>query len=158
MSVLDDFVQMRLYRKRAVELEKAAEDFLPVSVQRRYLVAADHYRQLADAEERSERARAISRLVHWKGKVRNPEDGFAQKIAFRRSPLFPADVLEEIIRGLLKRAAKNARLQTTSSLQERKGTEIRSSQEPRPLVLPRSDRVPLRKTSPTRRAKARARL
>ena len=165
MSVLDDFVRMRLYRKRAVELEKAAEGCLPMSVQRRYLVAADHYRQIADAEERSERARAISRLVYWKKKVRSPDNGLAggtaQNIAFRRSPISPADLMEEVVRILLKRAVKNARLQTMSSQQHERvedQSEIRPSQKLVPVSSPQSNRATLRKISIPRRARTRARL
>lgn len=78
MSVLDDFVRMRLYRKRAAELERAAEDLLPVDVQERYRAAAGHYRLLAEAEERSEKARAIGRLTNWKGLRKSAQPGVAR--------------------------------------------------------------------------------
>lgn len=163
MSVLDDFVRMRLYRKRAVELEMAAEGSLPTSVKDRYLIAAGHYWQVADAEEHAERATALSRLAHW-NKASNPENRFARatahKIAFRRTPLIPADLMEEVVRVLLKRAAKNAPLRTTWSLPnvypEDQG-RIRNSHKVVPFSLSRSDKAPPRKTSFARRAKTRAR-
>jgi hypothetical protein len=58
MSVLDDFVRMRELRKRAAEHEQAAADpSLPTNVRTRFVQIANHYRGLADWDERTERAR-----------------------------------------------------------------------------------------------------
>jgi hypothetical protein len=57
MSVLDDFVRIRLYRTRASEFELLAETE-PLSEARvRYRIVARHYRELADREEQSDKAR-----------------------------------------------------------------------------------------------------
>jgi hypothetical protein len=64
MSVLDDFVRMRDLRKRAAEYEQAAADpSLPTNVQTRYVLIANHYRVLADWDERTERARWRAKAV-----------------------------------------------------------------------------------------------
>jgi hypothetical protein len=58
MSVLDDFVRKRDFRKRAAEYEQAAADpSLPTNVRTRFVLIANHYRVLADWDERTERAR-----------------------------------------------------------------------------------------------------
>jgi hypothetical protein len=66
MSVSEDFERVRELRKRAADYERAAADpTLPASVRTRYVLIANHYRVVADGEERAERARwrakAISR-------------------------------------------------------------------------------------------------
>jgi hypothetical protein len=62
MSVLDDFARMRLYRTRASEFELLAETE-PVSEARlRYRIIACHYGELADREERSDKARMAQHL------------------------------------------------------------------------------------------------
>ena len=68
MSVLDDFVRMRESRKRAAEYEQAAADpSLPTNVRTRLVLIANHYKEFADWDERTERARwrakAISRAT-----------------------------------------------------------------------------------------------
>jgi hypothetical protein len=57
MSVLDDFVRMRLYRERASEFELLADAEVSPEVQSRYRVVARHYRELADREEQADKAR-----------------------------------------------------------------------------------------------------
>ena len=68
MSVSEDFERVRELRKRAADYERAAADpSLPTSVRTRYVLIANHYRVVADGEERAERARwrakAISRAT-----------------------------------------------------------------------------------------------
>ncbi len=62
MSVLDDFVRMRLYRNRAAEFEELADTALVPTAQRRYRTIARHYRELADREERADKARMAERI------------------------------------------------------------------------------------------------
>jgi hypothetical protein len=62
MSVLDDFVRMRLYRKQAAEFEWLADNALVSNVQRRYRAIARHYSELAEREEQADRARMAERL------------------------------------------------------------------------------------------------
>jgi hypothetical protein len=62
MSVLDDFVRMRLYRKRAAEFHWKADNATIATVQRRYRTIARHYSELADREEQSDKARMAERL------------------------------------------------------------------------------------------------
>ena len=62
MSVLDDFARMRLYRKRASEFELLPETE-PLSAARLgYRIVARHYRELADREEQSDKARMAEHL------------------------------------------------------------------------------------------------
>jgi hypothetical protein len=64
MSVLKDFERIRDLRKRAAEYEQAAVDpALPANVRSRYILIANHYRVVADAEERAERARFRARAM-----------------------------------------------------------------------------------------------
>jgi hypothetical protein len=68
MSVSEDFERMRELRKRAAGYERAAADpSLPTGVRTRYVLIANHYRVVADGEERAERdrwrAKAISRAT-----------------------------------------------------------------------------------------------
>ena len=62
MSVLDDFVRMRLYRKRAAEFQWLADNATIATAQRRYRTIARHYSELADREEQSDKARMAERL------------------------------------------------------------------------------------------------
>ena len=62
MSVLDDFVRMRLYRERASEFELLAEAEPLPDARLRFRIIAQHDRELADREERSDKARAAQRL------------------------------------------------------------------------------------------------
>jgi hypothetical protein len=69
MSVSEDFGWMRALRKRAADYERAAADpSLPTNVRTRHVLIANHYKVVADGEERAERARwrakAISRATH----------------------------------------------------------------------------------------------
>jgi len=57
MSVLDDFVRMRLYRERASEFELLADAEVSPNVQSRYRIVARHYRELAEREEQADKAR-----------------------------------------------------------------------------------------------------
>jgi hypothetical protein len=62
MSVLDDFVRMRLYQKRASEFELVAETESLPGVRLRYRIIARHYRDLADREEQADKARLAERV------------------------------------------------------------------------------------------------
>jgi hypothetical protein len=62
MSVLDDFVRMRLYRTRASEFELLAETEPLSEVRLRYRIIARHYRERADREEQSDQARMAEHL------------------------------------------------------------------------------------------------
>ena len=62
MSVLDDFLRIRLYRKQAAEFQWLADNASIASVQRRYRAIARHYSELADREERADKARMAERL------------------------------------------------------------------------------------------------
>jgi hypothetical protein len=57
MSVLDDFVRIRLYRERASEFELLVEAEASPDVRRRFRVIARHYRELMDRELRADNAR-----------------------------------------------------------------------------------------------------
>src|SRR5262249_25736875 len=62
MSVLDDFLRIRLYRKQAAEFQWLADNASIAGVQRRYRAIARHYSELADREERADKARMAERL------------------------------------------------------------------------------------------------
>ncbi len=62
MSVLDDFARMRLYRDRAMEFENLADAAVLPAAQRRYRTVARHYKELADREERADKARMAERI------------------------------------------------------------------------------------------------
>ena len=66
MSVLDDYVRIRAFRKRAAEFEQLADAALSPSVQLRYRAIARHYRELADREEQIDKARMAERLKRLK--------------------------------------------------------------------------------------------
>jgi hypothetical protein len=57
MSVLDDFVRMRLYRERASEFELLAETEVSPDVRLRFRTVARHYRELEDREVQADKAR-----------------------------------------------------------------------------------------------------
>ena len=62
MSVLDYFLRMRLYRERASEFELLAETEDSTDVRLRYRIVARHYRELAEREEKADKARMAKRL------------------------------------------------------------------------------------------------
>jgi hypothetical protein len=62
MSVLDDFARVRLYRQRASEFELLAETETSADVRLRYRIVARHYRELAEREERADKARITERI------------------------------------------------------------------------------------------------
>lgn len=62
MSVLDDFLRIRLYRKQAAEFQWQADNASDPSVQRRYRSIARHYSDLADREEQADKRRVVERL------------------------------------------------------------------------------------------------
>ena len=62
MSVLADFARMRLYRTRASEFEVLAETEPVSDVRFRYRIIARYYRELADREERADKARVTEHL------------------------------------------------------------------------------------------------
>jgi hypothetical protein len=70
MSVLDDFARMRLYRTRASEFELLAETEPLAEARLRYRIIARHYRELADREERADKARMAQHLELLKQKRR----------------------------------------------------------------------------------------
>jgi len=66
MSLLDDFARMRVYRAKAAEFQRLADDAPIPAVQRRYRVIAGHYSELADREEQADKARMAERLARLK--------------------------------------------------------------------------------------------
>jgi len=62
MSVLDDFARMRLYRTRASEFELLAETEALREARLRYRIVARHYKELADREERADKAKMAEHL------------------------------------------------------------------------------------------------
>jgi hypothetical protein len=62
MSVLDDFVRMGLYRKKAAEFQCLADNASALSAQRRFRTIARHYSELAGREEQADKARMAERL------------------------------------------------------------------------------------------------
>jgi hypothetical protein len=62
MSVLDDFMRIRLYRKQAAEFQWLADNAWAPTVQRRYRSIARHYSDLADREEQADKTRMAARL------------------------------------------------------------------------------------------------
>jgi hypothetical protein len=62
MSVLDDFLRMRLYRKRAAKFHWLAGNAALPTVQRRYRTIARHYSELVDREEQCDKTRMAERL------------------------------------------------------------------------------------------------
>jgi len=62
MSVLDDFTRMRVYRERASEFELLAETEDSLDVRLRYCIVGRHYRELAEREEKADKARTAARL------------------------------------------------------------------------------------------------
>ncbi len=62
MSVLDDFARMRLYRNRASEFELLAEAEPLPEARLCYRVVARHYRELADRDERADKAKVAQTL------------------------------------------------------------------------------------------------
>jgi hypothetical protein len=62
MSALEIFVRIRQYRNRADEFFRLAAGAFSLEVRERYLVIADHYITLADAEVHSDRLARKKRL------------------------------------------------------------------------------------------------
>jgi hypothetical protein len=62
MSVLDDFARMGLYRKKAGEYQSLADNASVPGTQRRFRTIARHYSELANREERADKARMAERL------------------------------------------------------------------------------------------------
>jgi hypothetical protein len=59
---LIEFVRMRRYRERASEFELLAENEPLSEVRLRYRIIAHHYRELADRDERNDKAKWLSAL------------------------------------------------------------------------------------------------
>jgi hypothetical protein len=57
MSLIDAFVRMRRYRERASEFDLLAENEPLSEVRLRCYIIARHYRELADRDERSDKAK-----------------------------------------------------------------------------------------------------
>jgi hypothetical protein len=72
MSVLDDFLRIRLYRTQAAEFQWMADNASVASVQRRYRGIARHYSDLADREEQADKAKMAERLEQLRLKRRAP--------------------------------------------------------------------------------------
>jgi hypothetical protein len=66
MSLIDDFVRMRRYRERASKFELLAENEPLSEVRLRYRIIAHHYRELADRDERNDKAKMVERLEMFK--------------------------------------------------------------------------------------------
>jgi hypothetical protein len=62
MSVLSDFESMRIYRQRALEFARLADASLLSDVRYRYQLIANHYAELANTVERSDKAKTTPRL------------------------------------------------------------------------------------------------
>ena len=62
MWVLSDFESMRFYRKRALEFEQLADASLLTDERYRYRQIANHYTELANTVERSDKAKINPRL------------------------------------------------------------------------------------------------
>ena len=62
MSVLDDFVRMRLYRERASEFDLLAETEVSPDVRLRFYTVARHYRDLADRVKQADKARMAEQI------------------------------------------------------------------------------------------------
>jgi hypothetical protein len=62
VSLLNDFARMRLYRERASEFELLAENEPLSEARLRYRIIARHYRELADRDERSDKAKIAEGL------------------------------------------------------------------------------------------------
>jgi hypothetical protein len=62
MSVLDDFARIRLYQTRASEFELLADTEQLREARLRYRIIARHYRELANREERADKARITQHL------------------------------------------------------------------------------------------------
>jgi hypothetical protein len=66
MSVLDDFMRIRLYRNRAGEFERLTHTSSSANIRDRYRLIADHYARMANAEAQSDKARVAERLERLK--------------------------------------------------------------------------------------------
>ena len=62
MSVLDDFVRIRLYRERASEFELLAKTEAFPDIRLRFGIIARHYRELMDRELQVDKARFAERM------------------------------------------------------------------------------------------------
>jgi hypothetical protein len=62
MSIFDDIARMGLYRKKAAEFQSLADNTSVPGTQRRFRTIARHYSDLADREERADKARVAERL------------------------------------------------------------------------------------------------
>jgi hypothetical protein len=83
MSVLNDFMRMRLFRKQAAEFNWLADNAPEPGVQRRYRSIARHYSELADREEQADKTRMAERLEQ----LRRKREQTATRIAFPSKPL-----------------------------------------------------------------------
>jgi hypothetical protein len=73
VSLLEDFARMRLYRNCASRYELLAERELLPEVRVRYRVIARHYRDLADREEQSDKAKIAKHLALLEKSVGNQQ-------------------------------------------------------------------------------------
>ncbi len=70
VSLLQDFARMRLYRTRASEFELLAETEPLPEARLRYRIIARHYKELAEREEQSDKARMAEHFKMLKLKPR----------------------------------------------------------------------------------------
>jgi hypothetical protein len=87
MSVLDYFLRMRLYRERASEFELLAETEDSTDVRLRYRIVARHYRELAEREEKADKARMAKRLKGTASEIGGNTDDLVR--GKRRAPVLP---------------------------------------------------------------------
>jgi hypothetical protein len=62
MSLLDDFERMRVYREKAAEFQRLADE-APTPRAAPLPVIARHYSELADREEQADKAKMAERLA-----------------------------------------------------------------------------------------------
>jgi hypothetical protein len=104
MSVLENFVRIRLYRKQAAEFDWLADTASLASAQRRYRIIARHYGELADREEQADKARMAKRLRELRLKRQDAAPRVlindVQRLARRRwAPKTDADLRADLQKG-----------------------------------------------------------
>jgi len=104
MSVLDDFVSIRLYRKQAAEFQWLADNASAPSVQRRYRSIARHYSDLAEREEQAGKTRMAARLEQLRQKrqetsVQVPGTGASRPPRERQSHDWPVEADADLRKG-----------------------------------------------------------
>ncbi len=123
MSVLDDFLRIRLYRMQAAEFELLADNTAVSSVQRRYRTIARHYGELAEREEQADKTRMAERLEQ----LRRERREAAARV--RRSGVQPSrSANDNLAVGLLRLAHIYERVRRERAVQnESSGSEVKSA-------------------------------